>query len=390
MERGRRYPRISAMVSMEPFKMYPVCIHPVLGGETIHDLYVDGRVHLNGVKGTIQGWFLDVMTVYVKIRDIDADLVEMLVDPDWRTAIPTEFQSFDNDILGQRGLTGHVAWPYLCTKLVYEFYLAREQQFYDDNVPIVPLKYPTSFQNFYELADDASSDLEGEPDIITRMIEDIDNYADVLERYGIRDAAIRRMLPEILLWRSYHNYPVLAAVDDNNEIVNRNMCLWSPREARGTRKGIYCKEPGFICTFVFYRPDVVEGNKRHWMSGPFADSTDWFVPPYELADGIGTIDDAAFRAFGYLSDLHYNKFDTWLNGETFTNINPHAAGDSQLLASVAKTPEVNAAFTDIRTDYIRQGAATDIDTYLPQLLHSDYYCGASIQTRMSINTPLVI
>lgn len=379
-------------MKMEPFAMYPICVHPVLGGETVNNLFIDGRVHLNGVKGTIQGWFLDILYCYVKIRDIDDPMVDMLVNPDWKTAIPAGYQAWSTiPDLGMVQSTSKIAWAYLATTTIYKTYVMREQAYYTSSfLPIAPAKYPTSFQNFYELADDASSDLEGEPDIITRMIEDIDNYADVLERYGIREAAIRRMLPEILLWRSYHNYPVLAAIDDNSEIINRNMCLWSPRESRGTRRGIFIQEPGFIVGLAFIRPDYVERNKREWMAANFVDSTDWFVPPYDLADGIGTYNVADFDNFAYASNVHYNKFETWLNGETYTNIDPDEVGmPTQLSASVSLTPEVNVGFTQIRADYPVQASA-DVATYLPNLLHTDYYCGGSFQTRMAIDTPLVI
>ncbi len=389
MERGTRYPRVSSLMEAEPFKIYPVCVHPVLGGETIRNLYIDGRVHLNGVKGTIQGWYLDLMYCYVKVRDIDEELVDMFVDPDW--SVPAAFQapSTSRDTGEQTG-SERIAWASLATSLIYKYYIARETEHYHGGLPLAPIKYPGAFQNFYELAEDTSSALMDDPGILQTMIEDVDNYADVLERYGIRGAAIRRLLPEILLWRSYHNYPVLAPIDDNNEIINRNMCLWSPRESRATKKGIFITEPGFIIGLAFYRPDIVEYNKKSWQSTKWINGTDWFVPPYELSDGIGQIGGGSFDHMAYVADMHYNKFDTWMNGETHTNIDPDGASATQLTASVAKTPEVDVGFTDIRTDYPRQGAASDLDTYIPNLLHADYYCGMSLTTRMSIRTPLVI
>lgn len=389
MKRGSRYPRISSALSIEPYSMYPIAVHPVLPGETVQNMYLDGRVHLNGAKSTLSGWFLDVMCCYVKIRDIEPDLVEMFINPDY--AFPTEYvPTATNRDVGVAS-TQAVDWVSAATNQVYQTYIAREREYYHGGLPLVPNKWPGSFQSFYELTDDANSDLEGESSIIQDMIEDVDNYADVLSRYGIREAAIRRMLPEILLWRSYHNYPVLAAIDDNSEILNRNQVLWTIREARATQKGVFITEPGFIMAWAWYRPDTFEWRKKGWMANEFSDAIDWFVPPYELADGIGTLDKDFLDGIGYASNLHYSKFDTWMNGETYTNIDPgDVAVETQLKAHSLEMPQLSVGFGQ-RFDYPRTGSITDFQTNIaPHLLASDYYCGISSQLQMSIRTPLVI
>lgn len=41
-QRGNRFPYIKTIMEMEPFKIYPICFHPVLAGETVHDLFMTG------------------------------------------------------------------------------------------------------------------------------------------------------------------------------------------------------------------------------------------------------------------------------------------------------------------------------------------------------------
>lgn len=386
--RGWRYPRVSSLINAEPFKLYPIMVHPVLPGETVRRMFVDGRIHLNGVQSMLTGWYADIMFAYVKIRDIDADLVQHLIDDS--LTIPSEYQSTTNRDAGEVSASTRIAYPTLMTALLYEYFYAREKTYYHGGLPILPLKYPGCFQEFFELAEDQDSDLADAPGILARMVEDIDNYAEVLEAYGLRDAIVARTLPEILLWRSYHNYPVLAPIDDNSEILTRSQCLWTFRESRLTSRGVYITEPGFIIGVAATRPDVVEGNKLEWQATKFVNQKDWLVPPYELEDFIGTIQPGLFDNFSYVSNLHYNRADTWLNGESYTNVDPDSVTlGTQILGSVAKIPSVDAGFTDIRTDYPRQGAMTDLDTYAPNLLKSDYYQGFSFNTRFSIETYLV-
>lgn len=386
-QRGNRFPYIKTIMEMEPFKIYPICFHPVLAGETVHDLFIDGRGMINGLNSMMSGWYLDVMYAFVKLRDIDEALVDQFIDPDW--SIPTEYQPSTQRDLGE--LTGGQGLNYLrkAVEILYEYYIQKSVGFYHGGLPIAPLKYPDSFQNFYALAEDVSTTVEGHGQIIQEMVEDIDNYAEVLEAYGIKGAALRNALPEIILWRSLHNYPILSAIDDEAEVLTRTNCIWTVRESRGTRRGLMMTEPGFLVGIAYMRPAVVHGNKKSWTAGWVNGPDYWFLPPFDLSEGIGTVSSNEFDNFSAVGNLHYNKFDLYMNGETFTNIDPDGTSNSQLKGAVAKLPEANADLSDIRTDYPRQGAVTDLDTYMPNLLKSDYYAGMDTVTRFRVETMLV-
>ena len=82
--RKLRQPKHTWNVRHLPWAIQPICIAPVLPGETLTNLLMQSRAVSDPILDPICGWWLEYYFFYVKLQDLDAraDLIEMIIDPD--------------------------------------------------------------------------------------------------------------------------------------------------------------------------------------------------------------------------------------------------------------------------------------------------------------------
>ncbi len=392
--RGERRPVFRASVELEPWEITPFMCFPLLPGETLHNILVDGRFLLNGCVSPLYPWYLDVQIFAVKLSDLDIDFEQILL----QSAQAGPSSLVDS---AAKPMVGEAVGGISISNLVYKRIV--DQFWKTDNVlpnstintdlKIAPVKWRGSHAT---LVEGETEKLMLRPDEITSdelkfdLLDADPTWTDVLRQYGVKVSQGEAGVPERIMWESIAKHPVFVQSDAADTIVTRYQVLWSVREARLTGKGqgIFAKEPMAIMGLVTIRPEIIEGNKRFMQINDLTDRERWWAPPFNTMDAVQNllqepgsgitaghawVDAAAGTTF-------INALDYWFMGESFTNMDWNAATppDAQLAGHNADTPSRTAAPV-YENDFVGHEASTRWP-----VLKSDAFMGGhmTVQTRV--------
>lgn len=119
--RTNRNPRHQFLVNASPWEIVPFFIAPVLAGETMKGLLMQGTTKMEGVKPALSGWWQETFFFYVKHRDLAARdlLAEMHVANASTASLEAGANSLYFHAVG-------IPWMQMCYQRIVEEYFRDE------------------------------------------------------------------------------------------------------------------------------------------------------------------------------------------------------------------------------------------------------------------------
>lgn len=396
--RGERRPVFRASIEMEPWEITPFCCFPMLPGETLHNVLIDGRFVLNGCVSPLFPWYLDIQLFAVRLSDIDVDFEAILMrDAD---TVPSDVTAS-----GSLPMLGEAAGGMSVSKQCYDR-ICNEFWKTDNVLPnstvntdlfIAPVKWRTDSSTYVE-GESPSHILPPSSIVTPEMAHDLLDlnitWAETLRAYGVKVSTGEAGVPERIMWESIARHPTFVQSDAADTIVTRYQVLWTVREARLTTrgKGIFAKEPMVVMGLATIRPEIIEGNKLFMRVNDLVDQERWWVPPFNTMDAIQDIlqEPGSGVTAGHAwvdagaGVTQYNALDYWFMGESFTNMDWNAASppSPQLVGHNADSPSRTAAPV-YEADFVGHEAASKWP-----VLKSDAFLGGTVQVQTRIKTHL--
>ena len=351
--RKLRKPVHTFQVRHRPWQIQPMCIAPVLPGETLENALMQARVVTDPIANPLIGWWIEYYFFYVKHRDLDArdTLVSMMLTDASTAALQTAAK------VETYHYANAIDWADLCLKRVVEDYFRDEgvawNAFQVGNLPAASINQD-SFWN--SAVDDATSvptanNLQDAPDLtvmsayqaqydrmrqmrLTNM-----SYEDWLKTYGVKGVKESEDIhkPELIRYVRDWSYPTNTV--NPTDGAPSSAVSWAVAE-RFDKKRMF-KEPGFIFGVTVARPKVYLKNQRgsgthlldnamSWLPAVLADepytSLKEIVATAAIAGPLGVA-----TSTGYWVDVR----DLFLYGDQFVNFSLTGTGDNAVALPTA-------------------------------------------------------
>lgn len=337
-QRKLRTPEHSWQVQNRPFVLQPICLAPVLPGETLKNALFQARVVTERIRNPLIGWWQEYYWFYVKHRDLagSADWQAMMIDP--HVALPAG-RLTTADSVSRYHKTGVPNWQGECLDAVVKEYFRGE----GDNPPTIgglPVAQINNRNVFDSLmlssaldTNDMNVDLNANATITASEIERAMaqwqflkannlmtmSYEDFLRTYGVKveDPDFHR--PELIRYTREWSYPANSVEPTTG--VPASAVSWAISER--IDKDRYFKEPGFIFGITCTRPKVylslqkmaavnLLDNAYAWLPAILRD--DPATSLKRLASNANSIIDTTANA-EFVVDLR----DLYLYGDQFVN-----------------------------------------------------------------------
>lgn len=342
--RKARTPTHKFRVRSKPFVLQPVCIAPVLPGETLTSLLWQARAQTEQLRDNLLGWHAEYYWFYVKLSQLDtpenwiAPGTGMLMNPE-----------FDPSGLANTALlstyhedTSSINYVKRCRDVVVREYFRDHGEdettaagLVDTTEPLVHVERPGWMDSIAltsalvaaspDLPDDAANATIRELERLSQQWEMLNvmgitdmTYDDFLATFGIGTPNVNNKKPEIIRWAKYWQLPS-SAVDGSG--ASSSVVSWK-LEGRADKDRLF-REHGFICGYVTYRPKSYVSNQGSagvtMLNTAFAWAPRMFDTQFagvtirDFADGAGPL--GAGVTEGYTVDTK----DLFLYGDQFSN-----------------------------------------------------------------------
>lgn len=274
MAREMRSPQHSFNVTFRPWQIQPVCLAPVLPGETLANAKIMSRVVTDPLQNKLIGWWCEFYLFYVKHRDMAAATTfqNMMLDAetDMSAVQATATDTFTYEH------AGGVQWVSQSLNAVVDEYF-RDRAAGHDSSDFVVGGLPLAKINERSWLDSVMHDSDyvvDNPEVVVggdglitgREIETalrqwealqglgMQNmtYEDYLETFGVKLPEEERVVPELLRYVRTFSYP--SNTIDPTDGSAASAVSWSLDERAG--KPRFFKEPGFVLGLMVTRPKV--------------------------------------------------------------------------------------------------------------------------------------
>lgn len=267
-------------VRHQPWQIQPICIAPVIPGETLKNAVFQARVVTDPVKNRLIGWWHEYYWYYVPFRAlaIADELTKMVVNPDWTPDAIDSNTAVNNHYFYGRNSIDFVKHC-LDAVVAYDFRKPDYTGTHEiDGLPITTINnenWTNSLINDSAVQDwdVAVEDLDGdevleasEVDVALEQYELLRangliemTYEDYLKTYGIKGRAVQKTeewTPELIRYTRDWQYPS-NTVDGSGNVSSA--VSWSIAER--IDKDRFMKEPGFIFGVTVSRPKVYLGRQ---------------------------------------------------------------------------------------------------------------------------------
>lgn len=267
-------------VRAQPYQIQPICIAPVIPGETLKSAVWQGRTVTDPVKNRLMGWWHEYYWYYVPFRAlaIKDELEKMVVDPEWTPAAVTSNTAVAAHYFYGRNSIDFVKHC-LDAVVAYDFRKPDYPLSHTiDGLPIASINVENftnsalaeSIVESWDVDVDADSDgniTASEVSLAMQQYEILKNngliemtYQDFLKTYGIRGAAVRepdeQWHPELIRYSRDWQYPSNTPDSAGNVAT---VLSWSTAER--IDKDRFFREPGFIFGVMISRPKVYLGRQ---------------------------------------------------------------------------------------------------------------------------------
>lgn len=356
-ERQGRRPQCPFNVRTKPFQIQPVCFHPVLPGETLKALLIQGQVWSDPLNVALKntGWWCEYNVFYVKHRDLTGyevatdglgkDLIDMFVSNEALTAhkagaaVPWTF----TPVGGVDFLSAAM------TRIVDEYFRDEGEAaatYHIDNVPIASVygrgrsdafDKLTPVANYEDHRQKLDADNDGTiyvGDEMNRAFNEwaaahdaglIDmTYEDWMRTYGgsadagVEPDRVDYHRPEDIAYARDFTYPTNTVEPTTG--VPAVAVGW--RVGHNLRKAFRFQEPGWIVVTQTVRPKVYMGNQEGLVVSMMQTRNSWLpaVLHGETTEGHLLIDDLEGPlAATMAADYYVSVRDLLLYGEQFVN-----------------------------------------------------------------------
>lgn len=334
---------------VRPFQIQPVCIAPVLPGETMERALLQARIVTDPLANSMIGWWAEFYFFYVKFSDLDeaADLTDMMLDPE------KDMSSHDASAVAPMYHYGdaetNINFVQLCLKRITETYFRDEGEAWDDyttgSLPLCKINTQDIRDSLILEADvETAFDVDltdaggiggatvtaAEIDEVMRQYEWMRqntminmSYEDYLATFGVRTQKENSRIPKLLRYMKDWTYPTNTV--DPSTGTPSSAAVWSISERLDKKRSF--REPGFIFAVQVLRPKVYSATQRGTLSSWMNKAQDWL--PAVLSDDPY----ASMRKFtgatgpypGIVDDYLLDIKDLLLHGEQFLNFDPAAA-----------------------------------------------------------------
>lgn len=291
VQRKMRRPSHTYYVQHRPYQIQPFFIAPVLPGETMVNLAMQGRAITDPLATgamNILPWWHETYFFYVKLRDLDArDAIEEMMLKN--TGLSALVSAAEDETYHQGGA---INWTKLCLKRVTEEYFRNEGEAWDaqklGNLPLASaVQHGTNWAD--SLIVDGSlpsnnpiQNPEGERDAFAENAEQYErmramrmvdmSFEEWLGLYGVKgQQAEERDKPELLRYTRNWTYPTNTVEPTTG--VPSAAAVWSINERAD--KDRFFTEPGFVFGVTVLRAKMYMGNQRGAAVSMLDDAYTW-------------------------------------------------------------------------------------------------------------------
>jgi len=345
-----RRPQHRWQVRHRPWQIQPICIAPVLPGETLKNILFQSRAVTDPIKSKLIGWWLEYYFFYCKHRDLDArdTMVNMALETSETLASLNEAASFQ-----YFHYASHPNFVKLCLKRIVEEYFRVEGEAWDVALLPVTTGLPMAAIDDMSWMDSmvpSASMPDTDIDMTGTDTVDIDaamnaweymramnltqmSYEDYLSTFGVRGAQrLEPHKPELLRYVRNWTYP--SNTIDPTSGAASSACSWSISERAD--KDRFFTEPGWVIGCTIARPKVYLRKQEGSMADGLNSALNWLPAimrddPWtslkKFADNTGPVGTVNTDAGGYWVDLR----DLLLYGDQFWNFDPALVTDGSFV-----------------------------------------------------------
>lgn len=341
VSRKLRSPTHTWNVRAKPFCIVPICVAPVLPGETLKNATFQSRVVTDPIKNPLIGWWKEYYWFYVKHRDLQVQaFLDMMIDS--TTSLAGYSDGTDSVDFYWEGAVNSVNWLKLAYEKIVANYFRDQGEAW--NVATIG-NYASAQINSNSWLDSATINADYEDDTfnvdldadttieaheISRSLMLWEHlraqnltemtYEDYLRTYGVKvQPEVTESKPELLRYVREWSYP--ANTVEPTTGVPSSAVSWAFGERMD--KDRYFKEPGFIIGITIARPKVYLSKQTGYAASHLDNAYAWLPaimrddPQTSLKKltSASSILPAATPTGGYWIDVR----DLFLYGDQFIN-----------------------------------------------------------------------
>lgn len=379
--RKLRRPQHNFNVSFLPFTLQPFLIAPVLPGDTMKNLLMQGRMVTDAVKNPLIGWWSEQYFFYVKLRDLVPDKATLEAMLMTNAAPPAATAVDANCYYGGKG----VNFVRKCLTRITETYFRSEEEVQngltlDSNrtlggMPTAKmLTMPGWMESLKTDSDTPASDgtpLPGDlggvggpvmpPQYVGTPFEAAYNqwvgmqhlelvpptFEDYMRTFGVRPPKAEQTDPHIPeLMRYVRNWKQPTNTVGSNGSMNSQF-VWDVAERAD--KDRFFAEPGFIFGVCTSRAKVYSGVQGASMASFLNDAYSW-LPALLQPDPFTSLKKFTFNGAGPLAnqteDYWVDLADLFVGGDQFTNYSGATDTSNNF---VSRPAESNGAIDEIKS-----------------------------------------
>lgn len=414
--RVNRYPEHRAYVEFRPWQLQPFLMAPVLPGETLTNLLLQGRCVTKPLHEAmkLQGWWLEYWFFYVKHRDLAEGTV--------RDTVTNMVLNPATDMTALRNVAGNplhytypgaIDWTSYCLQRVTEEYFREEGEAWDaytiEGLPQVAIWG----RGHSDWSEGLTLNAAKRADYLDVDLDEARNPSEFEERWAhwqaLRDAGLMQMdyedfvntygaqtreeekspnlhRPELMRYVRSWQYP--TNVVEATTGVPAVAVAWSVAER--SDKQFRFNEPGFICGYTTVRPKPYQMRQQGALVGALdnvhawlpAVTNDHYENAYkQFAETAGPLEAIIpVGAASYWVDLR----DLYIHGDQFVRLESGNITANGAITVNTPTATGNRAYAESATDpfTLFKGGTPAL-----QCVQMDCTCSLTIKGRQRDRTP---
>ncbi|PZO60394.1 MAG: hypothetical protein DI635_15455 [Pseudoxanthomonas suwonensis] len=350
-----RYPKHPFQINEVPYHVTPICLAPVLPGETLENLYFEARIVSDPVKNKLIGWKKEYYFFYVKVTDLLTDAIrDMFVDPD-NTDLSVSLGAPAHGTAFYQA-KGGIDYMNRCLQRITAEYFRDEGEAWNKYVgwagyPMCQIRDTFWMDSLTDKdlmpqgPDISEATTAGDLDRLMDAFEQLRSlgianmtYEDFLRSYGISVPKKDENKPELLARFSDFQYPSNTVTQGTGAVTSALSWVFKNSE----RKPKFFREPGFIVGISITRPKLYFAGLAGSAASFMTRAWDW-MPGY-----LSALPETSLKMFGLdagpLGDRTVDADAYWIDmrdvlmyGDQYQNIVPFnpAVADNGALNMVA-------------------------------------------------------
>ena len=301
-DRSIRRPKHSWSVVTRPYRLTPICLAPVMAGDTLKTASYQARALTDPLSSPLRGWHLEFFFFYVRIMDMEngAAIIAKLIDEDQGAYTP---DSANANLYHNYGID----WMTRALKLIVPHYFRDYGEDWDEvtesGLPIVQARSHSWLEHYIATSALPADDTDAEDwenlwskwAVLSKNRLTVATYEEWLRQQGVKppqnlrepDADLK--IPEMIRHYKDWQYPVSTVSPTDGTASNAVSWACNDKIERARR----FTEPGFIVGLVLARPKeylpIATGTSSVWQAGFAAGALNtaksWIPPVYANEPG---------------------------------------------------------------------------------------------------------